>query len=67
MKIATAIATSEEIGPLIKRVYGFVEAQMKVIGAGVTQPSDWDPLTEFIDPVYRVPDQRSRQQRVPGD
>jgi hypothetical protein len=50
MKIVTATSTSGEIGPLTKRVYGFVEAQMKVIAGGVTQPSDWDPLTEFIDP-----------------
>ena len=49
MKIVTATSTSSEIGPLTKRVYGFVEAQMQVIAAGVTQPSDWDPLTEFID------------------
>lgn len=50
MKIVTATSTSSEVGPLTKRVYGFVEAQMKVIAAGVTKPSDWDPLTEFIDP-----------------
>ena len=50
MKIATATSTIDELGPLTKRVYGFVEAQMKVIAAGVTQPSDCDPLTEFIDP-----------------
>ena len=50
MKIVTATSTSGEIGPLTGRVYGFVEAQMKVMAAGVTQPSDWDPLTEFIDP-----------------
>lgn len=50
MKFVTATSTSSEIGSLTKRVYAFVEAQMKVMAAGVTHPSDWDPLTEFIDP-----------------
>lgn len=50
MKFATATSTTHEAGPLTKRVYGFVEAQMKVIAAGVTKPSDWEPLAEFIDP-----------------
>ena len=49
MKVATATATSDVIGPLTKRVYDFVETQKKVLAAGVTKPSDWDPLTEFID------------------
>jgi hypothetical protein len=51
MKFATATATSNDIGPLTQRVYAFVEAQRKVLAAGITKPSDWDPLTEFIDPV----------------
>ena len=50
MSFTTATSTTDEIGPLTKRVYGFVEAQMKVIADGVTQPSDWDSLVEFIDP-----------------
>ncbi len=51
MKIATATATSDSIGPLTRRAYAFVEAQGKALAAGITKPSDWDPLTEFIDPV----------------
>jgi hypothetical protein len=51
MKFATATATSNDIGPLTQRVYAFVEAQGKVLAAGITKTSDWDPLTEFIDPV----------------
>ena len=50
MKIVTATSTNSELGPLTKRVYGFVEAQMNVIAKGVTKESDWDPLVEFIDP-----------------
>jgi hypothetical protein len=50
MGFTTATATNEDIGPLTSRMYGFVEAQMKVIAAGVTKPSDWDPLVEYIDP-----------------
>ena len=51
MKIATATATNSEIGPLTRRVYEFVAAQGKVMAKGISSPSDWDPLTEFIDPV----------------
>jgi hypothetical protein len=50
MKIVTATSTTGEIGPLTQRVYDFVETQKKVMAAGVSSPSDWDPLTQFIDP-----------------
>ena len=49
-KIATATATSEELGPLAKRVYAFVETQREILARGVKQDSDWEPLTQFIDP-----------------
>ncbi|MCJ2180221.1 hypothetical protein [Novosphingobium album (ex Hu et al. 2023)] len=49
MKIATATSTVSELGPLAQRVYGFVDTQKKILAAGVTKESDWDPLTEFID------------------
>ena len=51
MKIATATSTIGEVGPLSRRVYEFVAAQGKVMAKGISSPSDWDPLTEFIDPV----------------
>lgn len=51
MNFATATSTNTEMGPLTRRMYDFVEAQKLVIAAGVTQPSDWDPLTEIIDPA----------------
>jgi hypothetical protein len=50
MKIVTAKSTSCEIGPLTQRVYDFVETQKQVMAAGISSPSDWDPLTQFIDP-----------------
>jgi hypothetical protein len=49
MKIVTATATSDTIGPLTRRVYDFVEAQGRVLAAGITDPSDWDPLADYID------------------
>lgn len=49
MKFLTATSTVDEIGPLTRRVYDFVETQKKILTAGVTRPSDWDPLTRFID------------------
>jgi len=48
MKIATATAVTNEIGPLTKIVYDFVATQGKVLAAGISKPSDWDPLTKFI-------------------
>ena len=50
MKIVTATATTGETGLLTQRVYDFVETQKKVMAAGIAKPSDWDPLTPFIDP-----------------
>jgi hypothetical protein len=50
MQIATATAVVGRIGPLTQTVYGFVAAQEKVMAAGVTSPSDWDPVAEFVEP-----------------
>lgn len=50
MKIATATSVVGEIGPLTKIVENFVAAQGKAMAAGVSSPSDWDALTEFIEP-----------------
>jgi hypothetical protein len=47
-EIATATAPTNELGPLTRRVYQFVEAQTKARSAGITSPSDWDPVAEFI-------------------
>jgi hypothetical protein len=49
MKIATATSTVDELGPLARRVYGFVDTQREILAAGVNNESDWDPLTEYID------------------
>jgi hypothetical protein len=48
MKIATATGITEEFGPLTRTVQRFVEAQGKVMAAGVTSPADWEPVTEFV-------------------
>jgi hypothetical protein len=50
MKIVTATSIAGDIGPLTQRVYDFVETQKRVMAAGISQPSDWEPLTEYIDP-----------------
>jgi len=49
--IITATATSAAPGPLISVIYAFVAAQGKVMAAGVTSPSDWEPVAAFIDPA----------------
>ena len=48
MEITTATATVHEIGPLTKVANKFVEAQGKVMAAGVKSPSDWEPVAEFV-------------------
>jgi len=48
MKVATATGTTEEFGPLTRTVQRFVEAQGKVMAAGVKAPSDWEPVAEFV-------------------
>jgi hypothetical protein len=50
MQIATATALVDQIGPLTRVVYDFVAAQGRVMAAGVTSPSDWDPVAEFVEP-----------------
>ncbi len=50
MQFATATAVVHEVGPLTRVVYDFVAAQGKVMAAGVTSPSDWDPVAEYIEP-----------------
>ena len=48
MKITTATATTDELGPLTEVVKRFVEAQGTVMAAGVKAPSDWEPVAEFV-------------------
>ena len=48
MEITTATATTKELGPLTRIVNRFVEAQGKVMAAGVKSPEDWAPVAEFV-------------------
>lgn len=52
----TATATNNEVGPLRKIVNAFCESQAKVLAAGVSSPSDWAPMAEFlaVDEFKRV-------------
>jgi hypothetical protein len=50
MKIATATAVTGEIGELTRLVYAFVATQGEVLAAGISSPSDWEPVAEFIEP-----------------
>ncbi len=49
MKVVTAKVTSEEIGPLMQCVRDFTDAQRRVMEAGVSVPSDWDPVARLVD------------------
>jgi len=48
MEIVTATATTNAIGPLTTIVNAFVAAQGQVLAAGVSSPSDWDPVAAFV-------------------
>ena len=48
MEIATASSVVREIGPLTKIVNGFSATQELVLASGVSSPSDWDPVAEFV-------------------
>ncbi len=49
MDITTATATVAELGPLTQLVNQFVAAQTAARLAGITAPSDWDPVAQFVD------------------
>jgi hypothetical protein len=51
MKITTATAVVDTIGPLTRIVYDFVAKQGEVMAAGVKRPEDWEPVAAFIDPA----------------
>lgn len=48
MEIITATAVSSEKGPLTKIVEEYCEALGALTAAGVSSPSDWDELGEYI-------------------
>jgi hypothetical protein len=50
MKVITATATTEELGPLAKIAYAFVAKQGEVMAKGVKAPEDWEPVAQFIEP-----------------
>jgi hypothetical protein len=48
MEIITATATANEKGPLTKIVEAYCETHGALTAAGVSSPSEWDPLGKFI-------------------
>jgi hypothetical protein len=49
----TATTSKSEIGPLTQTVYDFCAAQAQVLAAGVTQPSDWEPMARYLAPGFK--------------
>jgi hypothetical protein len=48
MEIITATATTSEKGPLTRRVEAYCEMLGGITTRGVSSPSDWEPLDEYI-------------------
>lgn len=46
--VITAIQTKAEEGPLTRVVRQFTDAQGAAMAKGIKQPSDWDPVSEFV-------------------
>jgi hypothetical protein len=49
MKITTATGVVSELGRLTKIANDFAAKQFEIIAAGVSSPSDWEPLAEFLE------------------
>ncbi|MDE2404625.1 MAG: hypothetical protein KGM17_08150 [Sphingomonadales bacterium] len=47
----TATATEAKVGPLMQVINAFCAKQGELLAKGITGPEDWEPLTEFLDPV----------------
>jgi hypothetical protein len=45
----TATGTKPGEGPLTRRVRAFTNAQGTAMAKGIKEPSDWDPVAEFVD------------------
>jgi len=48
MTILTATACENREGPLTRTVRNFVNAQGAAMAAGISQPSDWEPVAQFV-------------------
>jgi limonene-1,2-epoxide hydrolase len=53
VQIVTATAATDRPGPLLEVVNAFTAAQGEVLAAGVSQPSDWDPVARFVSPDFK--------------
>lgn len=53
MSSITATATQEGEGALTRTVRDFVAAQGAAMAAGVTKPSDWDPMRAYVSDDFR--------------
>jgi len=48
MQIITATDTVAEVGPLAKIVNGFSQVHGKLVDAGISSISEWEPLAQFV-------------------
>lgn len=53
MPIVTAAATTDSMGPLTVTVRAFVEAQGRVMAAGVSSPADWAPVAQYVTADFK--------------
>jgi len=47
----TATGCNDAVGPLMQVINAFCARQGELLAKGITGPDDWEPLTEFLDPV----------------
>lgn len=53
MEIVTATTTTNRRGGLMGLVDAFTAAQGAVLAGGVTEPSDWDPVAEYVSADFK--------------
>ena len=53
MEIVTATTTTDRRGGLMDLVDAFTAAQGAVLAKGVTRPSDWDPVAEYVSADFK--------------
>lgn len=49
MTITTSTALNHEVGPLKKIADAYCAAQAAVLAKGVSSPSDWEPMAQYLE------------------
>ena len=54
MKITTATAITDDVGPLTKIVDAYTETHGRLAASGASTPEEWAPWAQFVDVALRL-------------